>query len=233
MLGFIGFSIAAILVGLFAFSFNRYFQTLSFHTRHTFVSAFILLALALFVWGFAPLINIPSVTTALVFAGDALLILGTGYLISAQLKMPSLWLLVVAVVGVAILTLRAFVFQPAAFVQDGILHFNLEGEARLVILAILAFIWMPLGIRVTQLAVRSKGAVQFSGLIALVFIAALIFAALFIAARQTEIIIASFAALAFSFLVLALLPWLINRVKHKLHRIDKAPRQKEELSHGK
>jgi hypothetical protein len=227
VLGFIGLMIAAIVVSLFARSFYKSFPVLRHHTRSSFTAAFLLLALALFVWAFVPFINKPDVTMYLVFAGDALLLLGTGYLITAQFKAPSLWMLVVAVAGVAIITLRAFVYKPTAFVQDGILHFNLEGEPRLILLAILAFLWVPLGTRITQLAVRSKGLPQFSGVIAAVFVLSLIAAALFISARQTPIIVSSFAVLAFTFLMLAIIPLLLTKISH-LH----VNKQKEH-THGK
>jgi hypothetical protein len=216
VLGFIGFIIAALLVGSFAVSFYKYFPSLRQHSRYSFTAAFALLATSLAVWGVAPLLNNASATPAIVFAGDALLLLGTGYLLSAQFKASTLWMLLPALIGAVILTLRGFVLEPGAAVQDGILHFNLEGEARIVLIAILAFVWMPLGTRITQHAVISKGLPQFKGLIAIVFITSLVFAATFIAARKTEIIIATFAALAFTFLLLAVLPFAIDKVAKRL-----------------
>ena len=212
MLGFVGFFIAAIIISLFAISFYVSFKELLMNQRQSFAGAFLLLGLALFVWGFAPLINNPDVTVALVFAGDALLILGSGLLINAQFKFPKLWLVIsLADTCAALLTTRAFVYPPAAFVQDGLLHFNLEGVPRYVVVALLAFVWMLLGTRITQLAVRSRRVPQFGGAIALIYIVSLVCAALFISARQNVMIVASFAALAFTFLVLACIPLLITR----------------------
>ncbi|MEO8691378.1 MAG: hypothetical protein ABI397_01175, partial [Candidatus Saccharimonas sp.] len=70
--------------------------------------------------------------------------------------------------------------------------------------------------RITQLAVRARGAAQFSSGVALVYVVALICAAIFIGARQNAIIIASFAALAFTFLILAFIPPLIDKYARTL-----------------
>lgn len=217
MLGFIGFTITACIIGFFAISFYASFKELGQYRRRAFSSAFLLLGLAFLVWGFAPLINNPGVTTALVFGGDILLVAGTALLIAGQFRSAQLWLIVtLALAATAILVARAYAFEPAAVVRDGLLHFSLEGAPRYVIIAMLAFVWMPLGARITQLAVRARGAAQFSSGVALVYVVALICAAIFIGARQNAIIIASFAALAFTFLILAFIPPLIDKYARTL-----------------
>lgn len=212
MLGFIGFLIAAIIIGWFAVSFYRSFAELAFRQRTYFTVAFMLLGVALLVWGMAPLLDDAESTAMIVFIGDVLLLIGTGFLLEAQFSRFSLLsVIVMSLAGSALIGARAFIFEPAATVQNGILHFNLEGEPRIMLLALLAFIWVPLGTRITQLAVQSKGLVQFGGVIALAFIISLVCAAVFIGARQEVMIIASFTALAFSFLILSFIPLLINR----------------------
>ncbi|GEM_PF-2175577 len=212
MLGFIGFLIAASIIGWFAISFYRSFGELAFRQRMYFTIAFLMLGLALLVWGMAPLIHDPVSIPMIVFMGDVLLLVGTGFLLEAQFrKFSILSVVAVTLAGAAILGARAFIMEPAATVQDGILHFNLEGAPRMIVLAILAFVWMPMGTRITQMAVLTKGLPQFGGVIALAFIISLICAAVFIGARQTPMIIGSFAALAFSFLILSFIPLLINR----------------------
>ena len=212
MLGFIGFTIAALIVSFFAISFYSSFKNLNVRQRQLFSGAFLLLGLALFTWGFVPLLNSEAWTIPLIFAGDTLLVIGTAFLVAAQTKVPQLWLTVLlAVLATAILTARAYVSTPEAFVQNNILHFNLEGTARYIVIALLAFVWVPFGTRITQLAVRSTGANRFGGAIATIYLTSLICAALFISARQEVMIIASFTALAFTFLVLAFIPPLITR----------------------
>ena len=235
MLGFIGFLIAAGIIGCFAVTFYRSFHELGFRQRTYFTVAFLLLAIALLVWGIAPLTgNSPSVPM-IVFMGDVLLLIGSAFLLEAQFRKFSIVSVVaVALAGAAILGARAFIFEPAATVQGGILHFNLEGEPRILILALLACIWMPLGTRITQLAVRAKGLPEFRGVIAVAFIVSLVCAAAFIGTRQTTMIIASFAALSFSFLILAFIPPLISRYGTLIAQQTKLSKQvKKGQSHGK
>jgi len=212
MLGFIGFTIAALIIGFFAISFYRSFTALNEHQRGAFSAAFLLLSAAFFIWGFAPLINDADTTKLLVLAGDGLLLVGSGLLVLAQFKKLYLIpVIVLAIAGAVLLGLRAYIFEPAATVSDGLLHFNLEGEARVTLLAILTFVWVPLGARITQLAVQAKGVPQFSGIVTLIFVASLVCAALFLGARQNVTVIASFAALALSFLLMAFIPLLIGK----------------------
>lgn len=216
MVGFIGFTLAAIIVGLFALSFYRTFQAFPERQRQLFSGAFLLLASALFVWGFAPLLNIESLVNPLVFAGDALLVVGTCFLISAQSRTPHLWLtIILALAGTALVTARVYVAAPTASVSGGLLHFELEGAARYAVLALLAFIWMPFGARITQAAVKSRGLPQFSGIIAFVYAVSLICAAVFVGARQNSMIVMTFVALCLTFLILAFLPLLIDRYQRK------------------
>ncbi|HMS93180.1 MAG TPA: hypothetical protein PKD28_02210 [Candidatus Saccharibacteria bacterium] len=230
MVGFIGFLIAAIIIGWFAVSFYRSFNELAFRQRAYFSVAFLMLAAALFVWGIAPLLNNEATTPFIVFVGDVLLLIGSGFLLEAQFKrFSAISIVAMSLIGAIIIGMRAFIYEPAAFVQNGILHFNLEGEPRILILALLAFLWMPLGTRITQLAVQSKGLNQFSGVIAVAFIVSLVCAAVFIGARQDLMVIASFAALAFSFLILSFIPSLINRYSRALQVASKHKEQK----HGK
>ncbi len=212
MLGFIGFTIAALIISFFAISFYVSFKNLNIRQKQLFSGAFLLLGLALLTWGFIPLLNTEASVAPLIFAGDALLIIGTCFLIAAQTKAPQLWLTIVLAIGAtALLTARAYVTTPEAFVQNDILHFNLEGTARYVVIALLAFVWVPFGTRITQLAVRSTGELRFGGAIATIYLMSLICAALFISARQEAMIIATFAALSFTFLILSFIPILIKR----------------------
>jgi len=212
MLGFIGFLIAAVIISFFAVSFYTSFKDLNLRQRQLFTAAFLLLGLALLTWGVAPLVNMPEVTSPLVFAGDVLLVAGTCFLVAAQSRIPRVWLTVVlATFAAVVLTARAYYFEPTAFVENGLLHFNLEGAPRYLVVAMLAFVWMPLGARITQLAVRSKGVPQFSGVVALVYVTSLLSAAMFIGARQQAAIIGTFAVLCFTFLILAIIPLLITK----------------------
>lgn len=222
MLGFIGFTIIAIILAGFSLSFYKSFPHLRPQAREHFTIAFTLLAFAFLGWGLAPLLHDATVTKYVVLIGDVLLVLGTGFLISAQFIRSHDWFtILIAVLGAVLIVLRTFAFPSHASVQDGLLLFNLSGVARYVTIGILAFVWMPLGARITQLALASHSASRFSGAVVLVYVASLASAAVFLVATRHEIIILSFAVLAFTFLMLAILPLIINKYQKVLHRAHK------------
>lgn len=218
MLGFVGFTLAAIVISVFAITFYKSFIGLPLLRRHNFTVAFLLLGLAFLIWGLIPLFDQAQFIAPLIFVGDVLLVWGSALLVMSQFNVPPVWLTTsLALAGALLLGLRAYVYTTDAYVADGLLHFGLEGTARYAVIATLAFIWMPLGARTFQAAASAHRVPQVNGIIALVYVVALVSAAVFLGSRQNEAVIASFTVLSVAFLTLAILPPVIIKMAHKQH----------------
>ncbi|MCA9325759.1 hypothetical protein KDA23_06925 [Candidatus Saccharibacteria bacterium] len=144
MLGAIGFIVAAIAILGFVWSCQKAYVQVDPFRLWAFCFAFTLMAVSMLLWAMITIVADPVVTQNFMLATDVLLLLGTAAMIMVATGRPTM-LQATLLAGVVALTVsyRAYLQPPTAYVQDGLLFFNLLGASRLVIVGIFAFIWLP------------------------------------------------------------------------------------------
>jgi hypothetical protein len=101
--------------------------------------------------------------------------------------------------------------------RDGILIFNTQTAAALVLAGIFAIIWLPVNLKVAKLITHKAGLDNISSMYSAVYIAATIAALIFLAARRTITVLLSFAAIGICFVMLIRSNMLIAKLSEK-HR---------------
>lgn len=224
MLGVIGFLALALVIGIYVYTCYANYNLVPLREKRLFVSAYILLGLASLVWAATFFVN-AEVVAPLVFASDVMLIVGTGCMLGVvfDIARPRVFAPLV-VTGASILTIRAFVMPPSAYVADGLLFFNLSQVEALAFGLVFLSAWLPATIKIIHLALQSPRLLPFRNVVSYLFISVILMTGFFLTARRPIMIVISFASIIILFALLA-------GVNVALKRIEK-PRKRHGVSHG-
>lgn len=203
MLATLGFAVTGICFAAFAFSFNKLVVQGAKLKLSQFAYGYYALALAFFVWGFAADFGSQDVLKNAVIIGDAYLLLGSLFMLDIWLgKKRRTWLALAAAVAAALLYVRVTQYPPSPYLRGGILIFNTQPAVATAIGLLIAFIWLPVNIKVSKLVTRKIGQKDIAFFYTSVYTAATASALIFIVARRTITVVLSFIAVGICFAVL-------------------------------
>lgn len=224
MLGLIGFLTLAFVIGIYVYTCYANYTFVPLREKRLFVSAYGHLGLAALVWA-ATFFVAEETVSPLVFASDVILLAATACMLGVifDIARPRI-LAPLVLAGTSILTVRAFVVPPSAYVADGLLIFNLSQVEALVFGLVFLIAWLPATIKVVHLALRSPRLLPFRNIVSFLFISVVLMTGFFLTARRPIMIIISFASIILLFALLA-------GVNVVLKRIDKA-HGKQKVQHG-
>jgi hypothetical protein len=236
MVGVIGFFVAAFSVILFAETFNRAFPLPQKRFNDTFAFAMYLLAGAFILWAVTVYVDLPDFTNVALPIGEAFL--GAATLAMLNLLYPlGGWgnAMVAMLLGFSVVYRQAYI-EVTAFVKDGLLHFNLQGGLRFVILALVLLVWLPaLLMLVRRVVAIFPALLPFRATFSYLFTLLALATALFLSARRPVMIGIFFVAIIALFLLgsasntlasKTLLAVPANTVKSKRKRSHGAKRSK-------
>ena len=226
MIGTIGFLIGSAAIGCFAATARRAYRFADPRKLRLFCMAFGLFAVAMLVWAFAAAAgDDTTVVTRLLFCSDVLLLAGTIAMSGTLVPRSSVLVNICAVtIGAFVLTLRAFAYPPAGYVQHGVLYFNLTGNVRLVFLLAFVAVWLPAMVYMSFSVTNDPLLAGIKMALTASFTALIGSAVLFLAARRAGVIMTLFVTIIVLFLVMSAINLLIAaahraaRPKRKAHR---------------
>lgn len=224
MLGLIGFLALAFVIGVYVYMCYINYTFVPIREKRLFVSAYGLLGLAALVWA-ATFFVAKEIVSPLVFASDIILVAATGCMLGIifDIARPRI-LAPLVLAGTSILTVRAFVVPPSAYVADGLLFFNLSQAEALVFGLVFLIVWLPATIKVVHLALQSPRLLPFRNVVSFLFISVVLMTGFFLTARRPVMIIISFVSIILLFALLV-------GVNILLKRIDKV-HGKQKVQHG-
>jgi hypothetical protein len=224
MLGLIGFLALAFVIGIYVNTCYTNYVLVPLREKRLFVSGYGFLGLASVIWAATFFVGEQTVSQ-LVFTSDVLLVAATGCMLGIffDIARPRI-LAPLVLAGAGILTVRAFVVPPSAYVADDLLIFNLSQVEALVFGLVFLIAWLPATIKVVHLALRSPRLLPFSNVVSFIFISVVLMTGFFLTARRPIMIISSFASIILLFTLLA-------GMNVALKRIDKA-HGKQKVQHG-
>ena len=214
MIATVGFVVASIAIAVFAYSFARVFPESKTNYGRAFVVGFVFLSVAMLVCGIGTFSTTPLQLQVAVFIADALLIFAT--CCAAYAWHPTSHQGVAVGVGVliaAMLAARAFVEPPTAYLGDGILYFNTEGVSRMVLLGTIALIWLPAVLAVISRIVAPLQLGLTGTLLKYNYALLVMMTVVFFAARQSRVIVISFAAMIALFFMMAGINYYIGHLR--------------------
>lgn len=216
MLGMIGFLALALVVSIYVYTCYANYTLVPLREKRLFVSAYGLLGLAALVWATTFLVAEEAVSP-LVFASDAILVAATGCMLGIifNIARPRI-LLPLVLAGAGILTVRAFVVPPTAYVADDLLIFNLSQTEALMFGLVFLIAWLPATIKIVHLALRSPRLLPFRGVVSFLFISVVLMTGFFLTARRPIMIIISFASIILLFAILVGTNVVLKRID-KVH----------------
>ncbi|MDB5166514.1 MAG: hypothetical protein JWM37_586 [Candidatus Saccharibacteria bacterium] len=224
MIGLIGFILAALSIGAFGASVNGAFPAASPSARYHFSLALYLLAAAMVLWGVTVAVNDPSVTDMLFIATDILMATATLVLIRTVFYGGRLVITVLATFVAVLVAYRATTVPTTAFIEDGLLHFNLQDGLRTTLLGTLLLVWLPI---MLTLARRFGAVSRFEWVTPVLTLqySLLVFAtAMFMSARRPWVIVSLFGMMIVLFVVatvfnrsLSQIPAAVPQKKGKKH----------------
>lgn len=217
MLGAVGFFAAALAVGWFAYSYKKSYPGVVHRVSLPVVSAYTILCFVMLLLsvsftlidnGFVGINTVILIVDALMFA-STVLFLGV---IFPWFQKPFGIAISTFVVG-TLLAIRATVYFPTAFIENGIMHFGLEGEPRFILLGALLFVWLPATVIAARHALRSLGLSHLKQLFGFGYLTLVLFSATFFSARQEIMVILTFVMMIALFAILGLANMLVRNVK--------------------
>lgn len=205
MLATLGFIITAILLVLFAYTFDGLVKKSSKELRF-FGLAYLLVAIAFLMWGLLSLSNSNATLPHSVLVGDGLLFAASTC--SALVFTPKKWrsLLMVGAVFVTavLLYVRAKYYYPTPNLKDGILFFNTQRYVAILLSAVVVVVWLPACMKVARVVTTKHGLQRSYSLYVSAYALTIITAVLFIQAKRRTVVIESFIGFAVSILLLLL-----------------------------
>lgn len=214
MLGFIGFIFLAVIVGLYVQTSSRLYVTVPVEKRQSFVAAFGLLATTSLVWSLSFFV-VPSAINLLMTIADFLLLVATGFMMNVSIDLlRRTWLIIgIVLVGATLLALRSLVFPSTAFVEGGILNFDLSTQTALGIGLIFLAVWLPACLRVIRYVTHAAALARFRFSFAYLFASVILMTSFFLTAQRPLMIILSFISINVLFFVLLLMNQFIRHLQ--------------------
>lgn len=202
MLGLIGFISLAMVIGAYVYTSYTNYELVPLREKRLFAGAYGLLGLSAIIWASTFLLP-ENAVSPLVFASDAMLVTATGCMLGIifDIARPRIFAPFV-LAGAGILTLRAFVVPPSAYVADGLLIFNLSQAEALVFGLVFLAAWLPATIKIVHLALHSSRLLPLRNVMSFVFISVVLMTGFFLTARRPIMIIVSFVSIIMLFALL-------------------------------
>lgn len=219
MLATIGFLTTALLLILFAYTFNDLVVKDGEKELRPFALAYLLVALAFVMWG---IVSLDSETTLLprtVGVGDALLLTASLCAASAYItRRKGVILGFGAALGAALLYVRINHYYPHPSLDNGVLFFNTQRPIAVILSAIIVIAWLPACMKAARIITAKAGLQRYYQLYVCTYALAIISAALFIEARRRNVVIASFTLFGASALLMLISNLLalstVKKVRH-------------------
>lgn len=204
MLASFGFLLTAIVLFLFAFTFDKVVKKDDRNLR-SFGFAYLLIGVAFLMWGFLGLANAQSSLAHSVLIGDVLIFAATtaALLILVPKKWQHIMVLSAATCTLIIMFIRIKYFYPDPFILNGILYFNIQHPIAILI-SVVVLGWLPACMKAARIITDRKNLPHYYPFYLSAYIITIITAALFIQAQRRLVIIESFIAFGLSVLVLLL-----------------------------
>lgn len=217
MLGTFGFFIGAIAIALFAVTAWKAYRTVEPVKLRLFVTAFLLFALAMAIWGLSVAQPDAYSIRPFLFAGDTLLVLATACMAFVLLGGMRIMTGVIAgLLAALLLANRMSSYPPTGYVENGLLHFNLTGGVRTVFLLAFVLIWLPAMLSVAAGLSRDRVFAGLSNVLTSCFILLVLVSALFVSARRPSMIIGQFTLIAVLFLAMTAVNILLIKLHNEL-----------------
>ncbi len=224
ILGFIGFVILAIVIGLYAYSSSRQYSNVPVHILKPFVSSFSLLAAASLCWAATFFVNNQAIQT-LVLVADGLLLVATGCMISVMTNgLKPLILTSISMAGSALLVVRSTLIESTAYVSDGILFFDLSRTLAVGIGLGFLLVWLPAITKVVSIQTTQPKLSSLRMPMLFLFTSTILMTSFFLSAQRPVMIVATFM----SVIVLFALLLLVNSLFAKLNTTHK-----RKVKHGR
>lgn len=221
MLAVAGFLVAGLCFGYFAYTFQSLVVTRTGLKLDAFAYAFYSLAAAFLIWGVAVIIATPAALAVSVVIGEAIILLGTLFLIRLLVdSRPLLWALVV--LAAALLYTRVTYFYPEPYLLDGVVIFNIPTVVGVVLGLAIIGVWLPASWRVARQVAVAIHEPSLSRTYGAIYVAAALAAVLFTAVRRPITAVATFVALIICFGLLIGSNVVVKMVKEPHGRTHKA-----------
>jgi hypothetical protein len=215
MLASVGFLIAAVCFGAFAYSFERFVVQRAKLKLQPFAVAYYALAAAFALWAGAAATGSEAMLAAAVLVGEALILVGT--LSLAYLLLPASRRVVgvgaLAAMGAAALLVRAVYFYPQPYMSQGIVIFNIATPVAVVLGLMVIGVWLPASARVARQVAKTLGDPSLERIYSGIYVAAAVSALVFTAVKRPVTAALSFAALTICFALLIGSNVLVKMVK--------------------
>ncbi len=219
MLAVLGFTVAAILFGLFTWSLPEVKGKKTKELVKNYKIGFSLLTLAFLVFGIASAINDDSILSVSVMIGDVLIVAASIFILEILYsgnKYLKYILGLATIVGIAFLVIRGVAFYPEPFMEDSILVFNSPRFVNFVIASTFLLVWLPVNIRMAKLftsEIHNSG--QVIDLYIYMYFAATFASMIFVLSKKPITLAISFTAVCIAFLMLVIANRLINLLGDK------------------
>ena len=218
MLATIGFLLTGLCFGLFAYTFETLVIEKTKLKLKQFSYAFYCLALAMLIWSVAASIGSFEALRHSVYVGEALLLVGTIFMLDILLgPKRRYWLFVAIALGIVLLILRVQHFTPTPYMRGEILIFNTQIAVGAVIGLLFALVWLPASLHVAKKVTHKIGQDSIASIYSSIYVAATFAALIFIAARRTVTVVLSFIAVGICFLLLIRSNILVAQLLEKHH----------------
>lgn len=203
MLASLGFLTAALLLLLFAYTFDNLIKK-GDEDLKPFALAYTLVALAFLIWGLLVLTNAQAALPRSVLIGDGVLL--TASICAAYTFMPAKrknpFAIAAVIAAAALLYLRARYYYPAPVLKDGVLFFNTQRPVEILLSATVILAWLPACMKAAGM-ITGKGVLRrYYTLYVSTYAITIISAALFIQAKRRAVVIESFVGFSVSILLL-------------------------------
>lgn len=219
MLGFIGFSVLAVVVATYAYtSSHHYMTTVPMRFLQPFVMGFTLLAAAAAVWAATFFVS-TDLVQVLVFVSNGLLLAATGCMLGVLFDITRPWLfLILTLLGSGVLAVRAFLLPSAAYIADGLLFFNLSQTVSTVIGLIFLVVWLPAIIKIISMVTRGPELSMYRAPVLFMFMATVLMTSFFLSAQRPIMIIVTFVSIVLLFTMLLLVNLLFVRIERPVKK---------------
>jgi hypothetical protein len=226
MLGVVAFVISALLIAGYVRSANRLFGSLPVKRLGSFLSAFALLAATCAVWAGAILAG--DNTPSFVFIGDILLLLATAYMLDVAVGFSrSPWAVaLLATLAACLLLVRGVMMPSTAYVENGLLHFDLSQAAALTVAIPVLAIWLVGGAKLFYDAFWQKRMEQLRAIHIVFYSMSILTICYFLTAVRPLIIILSFLTVMIIFAGLCITNEVTIRSLQKLAKGERHERTK-------
>lgn len=214
MLATFGFLASGVILLLFGNFFRSTNKSKSAWATY-FGAAYMLVGVAVLLWGVVCLLSATDYLVKSVIVGDALFLLASVLcllvLSPVRLRNQVAWLGLLVSAGLLILRVRNY--YPNPVIQDGVLFFNTQQPVAILLSIIIITIWLPTNIKVARLVTNKAHMVRYRSLYIAIYSMPVISAALFVQAHRRTVIIQAYSIFTLSALLMLASNFLLKKAK--------------------